>query len=553
MSTTAQAPAVRLRIARPVAITSRGVSFALLALAIICALALIAPGQTITTRYLPDLLQTVDHIHRVASGQIPGRDFFTPLGPLAVYLPALGEKLSGSYGAAMPTAMAVMMLALAPVIAHVATSRLHPLLALIYGALLILILAAPANPGESITALSFAKFYNRIGWVAISTLLVLYLEPRTRSVTAADAACAILLTLVALTTKATYGLAAVGFLVFMLLDTRQRQWVMPSVAGVAIVTAVIALIWGGTRQHFEALALSIEISGAVRGSWGQIVDHLLLNLSDYVLATLFAGIALTQTRSLRDLVFFLSCGVGGFLLVNQNFQAWGIFTLHAASVVAAERILRALDGASPLPEARRWTSAAGAKLLFLLLAAPPIAHFALTLALHTGAAIADSGRPAPTPFGHLRIADMWTGGDLRTADVYLTNVEEGVRALNALSPRPTCVVSLDIANPFSAALGLQPAHGDSSWLQWERTVGPPSAALAPSLLDGAMIVMEPKPAASSDPAAARDTSRVGALFQETLAADFELAQETERWIIHRRRAPQTLAGCDMAQQLGEAQ
>ena len=61
--------------------------------------------------------------------------------------------------------------------AHVLGSRLHPFIAIPYGVFLLLILAVPINLGESVTALSFAKFYNRIGWAALGVLLVMYLRP----------------------------------------------------------------------------------------------------------------------------------------------------------------------------------------------------------------------------------------------------------------------------------------------------------------------------------------------------------------------------------------
>jgi hypothetical protein len=61
--------------------------------------------------------------------------------------------------------------------AHVFATRLRPVVALPFAAFLLLILAAPVNLGEPVTALSFTRFYNRIGWAALATLLVMYLPP----------------------------------------------------------------------------------------------------------------------------------------------------------------------------------------------------------------------------------------------------------------------------------------------------------------------------------------------------------------------------------------
>ncbi|CAA9306829.1 MAG: FIG00986277: hypothetical protein, partial [uncultured Microvirga sp.] len=100
-----------------------------LGMAVAGALLLALPGETVTTAYLNDLFIFLDGAHRIMAGQVPNRDFHTPLGPLAFYIPAAGYWLSGTLGGAMPTGMALSMIALAPAIAHVLASRLQPVIA----------------------------------------------------------------------------------------------------------------------------------------------------------------------------------------------------------------------------------------------------------------------------------------------------------------------------------------------------------------------------------------------------------------------------------------
>src|SRR3712207_323633 len=133
----------------------------LLAVAAVLALLLGLPGETVTTAYINDLFIFLDGAHRIASGQVPNRDFHTALGPLTFYLPALGYRLSGNLGGAMPAGMAVLTLLLALPIVHVLGTRLRPVIAIPFGIFLLLILAVPMNLGESIGSLSFAMFYNR--------------------------------------------------------------------------------------------------------------------------------------------------------------------------------------------------------------------------------------------------------------------------------------------------------------------------------------------------------------------------------------------------------
>ncbi len=536
MSVSAAGTAVPLR-------RSISVGAILLGIAAVCALVLALPGQTVATRYLGDLFLLLDQAYRVSWGEVPNRDFHTPLGPLVSLVPAAGYWLTGSLGAALPVGMGLLTLALAPAIAHILTSRLHPLLAGLYGAFLLLILTVPINLGEGVTALTFAKFYNRVGWAALGALVILYLRPRRLDGSdRIEALCAALLTLVLVYTKATFGLVALGFLVLMLLDPWQRRWAAGALGLVAATALAVEAFWRSSLSYLADLQLALAASGWLRGSWGQIVDHVLVNLADYVLVTLFAVLALRYTRSLRDALFYLACGVVGFLLVNQNFQAWGIITLHAAAAVAAETILRHADGSPDPDDGQRWS--AGAKLLFAALVLPTIAHCTLALGLHAAAAVARAGDPVPLAgFERVRFANLWTWGDHDAGTAELAAIREGASALTALDPPPERVVVLDLANPFSAGLGLRPPHGDAPWLQWERTIGPSAHWAAEDLLAGAEIVLEPKPLPDTDAAKAHEAGRSpAALYRPALTEHFDLVRETERWIVHRRKAA-ARAGC----------
>jgi hypothetical protein len=477
----------------------------LLALAAAFALLLALPGQTVATKYLNDLFVLLDGAYRVAGGQVPNRDFHTILGPLASYVPAIGHALSGTWGGAMPAGMALVTVALALPIAHVLASRLRPVIALPFGIFLLLILAVPILLGESITALSFAKFYNRIGWAALGALLVMYLRPERVQArqNLLDMLCAAFLALVMLYTKLTYGVVALAFLA------------------------------------------ALDVGGRLRGTWGQIVDHILGNMTDYVLVALFAGLALRITRSFRDAAFYGFCAVTGFLIINQNFQAWGIVTLHAAAAVAAETILRHEEGQALDPGERRWSLPAGAKLLFLALVLPTIVHCAAALGLHTVTAATRAGQAVALPgLGEVRLANLWTWSEYDMGAAYVATLQDGAEALSGLDRKPNGIVVLDLANPFSMILNAPPPTGDAPWLQWDRTLNASSFIPAETLLAGAEIVMEPKPAPGSD----APSPQLPSLYGPYIAANFSLVRETEHWKIHRRSQPSdpqaTLSGAN---------
>ncbi|WP_134500015.1 hypothetical protein [Microvirga pakistanensis] len=509
----------------------------LLVVAATCAILLAFPGQTVTTRYLNDLLLILDGAYRITAGQIPGHDFHTPLGPLTYLLPAAGYVLSGSLGGAMPVTMALVTLALSIPMLHVLGSRLHAIIAILFGAFLLLILAVPINLGEGITALSFAKFYNRIGWAALGILLIMYLRPRQSRVKQdlADAFCATALTLVMLYTKATYGIVALAFLMFMLTDRQQRRWVLYALGLIVFASLAVELLWQSSLSYLNDLRLAHDVGGSLRGSWGQIADHILVNLTDYVLLALFAGLSLKRTRSPREGLFYLFCAVAGFLIINQNFQAWGIIALHAAAAVAAETILRREEEAAPGSGSNAWSTAAGARLLFLALVLPTIVHCSAALGLHMISASTRAGQSLDLPhLDRIRLANLWTWGDYDAANLYLTTLRGGVATLSEMGLGSRKVLVLDRSNPFPMLLGAAPPEGDMPWLQWGRTLDASTFVPAETLLADAEVVMVPKPPADNS-AARSESEGLITLYGSYIADRYEGVRETDDWTIHRRR------------------
>ncbi|MBM1171741.1 hypothetical protein [Microvirga arabica] len=511
----------------------------LLVAAALLALLLALPGQTVTTRYLNDLFVILDGAYRVAAGQVPNQDFHTPLGPFAYYLTAAGYALSGTLGGTMPTAMALITLLVALPMAHVLSSRLHPFIAIPYGLFLLLILAVPVNLGEGITSLSFAKFYNRIGWAALGVLLVMYLRPVRidRRQTILDTACATVLTLLMLYTKLSYGVVALAFPLLVLSDRQQRRWSAGAMGATLLAALSIELIWQSSLAHLADLRLAFALDGGLRGTWGQIVDHILVNLTDYILLFLFAGIALYRTRSVRDLLFYAFCAVAGFLIINQNFQAWGIIMLHGAAAVAAETILRSESRRPQGVDHGSWSTAAGARLLFLAVVLPTIIYCLAALGLHTAAASVRAGIAVPLPnMEQIRVANLWTWSDYDTATAYHEVLRDGFNALSQLEPKPSRIFVLDQGNAFSMALNAPPARGDTPWLQWDRTLGNTSYIPPETLLADVQLVMERKLSDSPD-AAKGPLPQLQAIYGPYIAAHFDAAGETQHWKLHRRRAP----------------
>ena len=500
----------------------------IIAIAFGAAVLLVWPGTTVVTDRLDRLFLVFDGIHRIEAGQIPGRDFHTALGPLAFYLPWVGYRLTGSYGAAMPVAMAIATLVLGAIASRLLTDRLRPPLALLLAAFLMLILAAPNNPGDALNILSFDQFWNRIGWVSLALLLVMWLEPiRRRPTFRTDAICAAALTLILIFTRPTYGLVALAFLLGLSLAPRRRPIALAALALVVPCTLAIVWLWGGFIPYLGDVWMVWQAGGILRGSWGQILDHVLANLADFLLLGLIASVALWRRPRVGDLIFFIFCAVAGFWLINHNDQRWGIFSIHAAAFVAAVFFMRRSD--EPNRSNGSWANGACVTLFAMLLTLPTIIHCTAALGLHTFAALGSSGRVVELgQIDRVKIANLWTEPASRRATWYLGTVEDGARALTEAGASRSRILVLSEPDAFSAALDLPPAPATMPDMRWLATVSQSAHVPPGSLLANVDLVMERTTAGGA--------GKVGELYLPTVRATYEQIAQTPNWRLYRRLA-----------------
>lgn len=501
-----------------------------LALAAACALLLGVPAETVTAKYVNDLFVFLDGVHRIDQGQVPNRDFHTALGPLNYYLPAVGYWISGTMGGAMPVGLALLVLGFAPLAAWILGSRLRPAIGIPLAAYLVLVLAVPANIGESVAALSFGMFYNRIGWAALGLLFVLYLPPARPGVRTgvADALCATALVLLMIYTKVSYGAVGLAFLVLLLLDPRQRGWASAAVAMTGVSCFMVELVWRGSASHLSDLLLAGRVSGAVATA-DRIAEIPLRNLASVSLFSLVAALALWRTRSVRDILFYGFCGGSGLVLIGQNFQVFGIVTLGAGAAVAAEILARSDH---PVAERKARSVTAGVHLLILALLLPGIVQTALTLLLHAGLAVSNGGTAVPlSRFAEVRLVELWHGGEYPAFTRYFESIADGAAALKDLEVPPERVLVLDFVSPFAAGLGLRPVQGDSTWHHWSRTVDETHFLDPERLFRDVRVVLEPK-----WPIEAWTANGMRQLYADHLAENYMLSHESADWKVYVVRA-----------------
>ena len=503
----------------------RSPAILVLLLGLLCALLVALPAATVVTRSLDDLLLLFNGIHRVTAGQAPSRDFLTSLGPLTFYLPALAYGLTGSLGAALPLTLGVIVAVMAGFAWHVLGTRLGFYLALPFAAFLFLILAAPMNLGEPIAALSFTMFYNRVGWVALALLLVLYLKPRSESSTfRADAVTAALLTLFLLYMRATYGFVALIFLLLMLTDGSQRRWAATALLAVGGCIAAVALIWSGSSSYWAQAWAGLQADGKQWFDPDRLAQPALGHLVDLLLLALPIVLAFWRKWSWRDPAFFLICVIGGLWLLSYNIQRWGVITIHVAAVVAAEQLIRRME-LSPQSEGTV-VNRGGITLYFAAFVLPTIVHCGLALSLHVGTAALRAGEPLRLErVSNVYLADLWPGGDQRGAIAYTGLVGEALSLLEKQQPPLERFAVLGCVDAFSTSLDLTPATGVQLDMRWPVIAAGGSAAPDRILRDADTILVRKSGELASG---------LPAIYMTYVTAHFSQADETTSWILYRR-------------------
>lgn len=542
-------------------------TFGLLALLVVL---LVSPGRSYVGLYVNDLMVFYDGAHRILSGQVPNRDFHTPLGLLAYLLPAFGLWLGGSLGAMAPLATALFALMLAGPLFYVSASRLPFPYAVLFVAYVAMLAVAPINPGGSWLDPTFAMFYNRFGWAALSALFLMAL-PRIRpgfGGTALDAVCAAWLAIVLFYLKLSYAAVGAAFLLALLALPSCRRFAALALLGAGLAMLLVEAFWRGTGAYLADAVNAAHVTGAVRGGVFQMALLVGRNLPQGVAcaAALVVGL-MRRTRAIY-LLASVAMGVCGLLLLNQNAQDAEIPVLLPAALVA---ILGPAAPASDAPssDARAASTRSTALLIFVILALPGLTNAALGLryfrhelrrmppdresvaeldgvVTHEGVFVPGDARPPlGVPVGVLEqamrsgVAETSTLTLLRQVrsrqplaqSEYIATLKDGADALRADPRLAGPVYTFDLQNPFNAMLGRRPPKGDASWNHYGRTFNEHIFLKPEQALADVQIIMDPK-----DPMEMYSEHFLLKNYGQYISTNFRPAAETTYWRIYKRVA-----------------
>lgn len=524
--------------------------------ALIMVLLLLVPGRTVATQHLWDIMTFIDAADRVNHGQVPNRDFHSPLGPLAYLLLAMGAGLSGGFAGMMPASTALFVPLLLPLVIYAALSRMPWLLALAFGLYILILSISPLFIGQIPPGPSWGMFYNRWGWGLLSLLFLFVLPQRPpvgREMLDMAAMASIWLLLFYL--KTTFAVIAAVFLVALVWFPHARRAALGGIAGAAVAILVVELFWGGTLGYITDIRTAASATGAVRGGLLGLFATLVNNVQG---AFLFAAVLLLALLGRIRYDYLLLClfmGAAGILLDRHNAQGPGILTFIPGALVAilAPRRGQADDAAEP---------SLAAILLAMAMAVPVMVVGAANVAFHfVSAARAPVGAVAVAGLQGIIAPDAPTSTPNQPGAVGAVGGAAGVcglvdtplnlQANKAEHPlSPTQVLAFiadgaallqrtpqlggkafvpDLANPLNALAGRQGALGADAFNDAEITFSKAVHRPAEQLFADVDVLMIPKYAQKY-----ATFSLMRELYGAYWLANFELVARSPCWDGYRR-------------------
>lgn len=537
--------------------TSWLIAAVLAAFASILVLMLVLPGKTVIASHLGDLLTFYDAADRLAGGQVPNRDFHSPLGPLAYVLLAIGYTWGG-LGSMMLITTALFAVLLLPLTIYTCLSRLPWALALAFGLYILILSIAPAAIGEVAPRPMFAMFYNRFGYALLS-LLFLFVLPRahqfgSRNLDAAVMAASWLLLFYL---KITYAAVGGAFLLGLAWFPHVRREAISALAIAAAVVVAVELFWSGTAGYIQDIREAASATGTVRGGSVGLVATTVNNIQGVYLFGAVLLLGLVGRVRYDYLLLCVFMGAAGILLDRHNAQGPGILTFVPGAIVATLAPRRGAEG--PIV-----ASTLGSILLIGALVLPVAVGAAGNLAFHFFTAMrqrpADFASPrfpglmitqAPTstnaqPSAAVIDAADHGCGPVDTTRLHLENkrgqemlgekqflaaIENGVVLLEREPGLRGKVFVPDLANPFNALTRRSSPTGIAAFYDAEITFSEAVHPRPEVMFRDVDIVMVPK-----YPHKYSTFDLMRRVYGPYLASKFDLAARSECWDAYRQRA-----------------
>jgi hypothetical protein len=479
-------------------------------------------------------------MHRIHYGHVPNLDFPSILGPLNLWGPYVLSRFTATPFGALP-AYIFALTALLSAIHFGLNRRVHPLVSGIAMVAVVSLGCRLVRLG-GVDEVTMVGFYRRLSAAAF-VLFVTYLASRSlardRQHPVVDGVLLGLLYWIVLYTKASYllsmaGLAGIALLLFSAL---RPALIISLLTLLGLVAATEICLPGHTWAYLSDLIDASGIALARQSHWGEHLVKLFATHGIELAVTLPLPIALgvslfrggDRRRFARYATLSLAV-IAGWVLVDKydnGPENWagviGLALGTGAALLAPSR--------SPQPAGKRrnrWTTAVAISLGLCVLPHAWSAEKSLWDYTQRERVAAEGLEPS-----QLFLAGLVTKPP---AAEYLLS---GVSFLTTALPEPTDreavrLFVLDLANPFSLLLDLEPPKGAALWIHPGLNISHRSRTPFDEVVGNSTHILSPK-----YPLWDLSNGFLIDAYQKVIERDFARVAGNQDWTLFRRIAPQT--------------
>lgn len=480
---------------------------------------------------------------RFVQGQMPHRDYMSPLGPVYALIAGIPLACSGTAFTSykyLPFAMSCVFSILCIVACR---NRLPAGVAFPYSVLVGLVGGGTYHFGFAPELLTFATIFNRLGWASLMVLGVVYSIPArcdSASVRYASGVMNGALLGVILFLKINYLVVAVfmwGSCAVVMPGPRHRQFVVGSmVAGLIVTAFCLSMIGWDLPAMLRDLMISFE---SRRASWEASPfwdpgTKFLSNL-DGVLAVIVLAIACGFRRAWPALVAGGAITLSGFVICNSNSSGSG------AGIPVLVTAMAALASRLHLPSiARVGRDLAQAVVLWgfvlthgcLVIAVPQCRSY---MVWQLATKLADEGsiqqfHNVPKPLAGLVVGSVsgpWFEG-------FVEVVKDGALLIDLYVKQEDTLLYVDFTNIFNFATRRQSPRHTSLWYDRYATLNPHRYIDKKTYFSDVRFVLFPK----GEKGILRDNMHVAdwmAIYGEQFEQAYSFVEESRYFVLYERK------------------
>ena len=296
-----------------------GLALFLLALVAVIGAIELAKGGFYIGKHEGDTIHLAELVLRMADGQLPHRDFMTPIGVLAIAPMSLFVALGQGFGHAILWSQILVALVLLPATLWVAASRLRGIWPWVYGGFVMILCLALVH-GEANMAVSISMHYNRWAWAIVYLMVPLVMIAPAREHPLPDGLILGLGAAVLLLVKVTYGAVFPALLIALVAPRWWRTLAVATVAALA-VAALLTLVAGPDFWLAYLGDLRSVASTDIRPNPGEPLSSVLASPQSIGanLALIAAVIFLRQSGRMTEGMVLLFLMPGFFYITYQNY------------------------------------------------------------------------------------------------------------------------------------------------------------------------------------------------------------------------------------------